>query len=231
MFNRCLFVATLACGLAACGTGNFGISGPEALRAKQVLAQNCIINRSSGDAVDTQRKITEDIIVYSVSYGEENWVSSDVSTRGLRDNIFYNLKTGKVVCGRRNWNDSGRVFERAEIQQPPAANLLHQRFRDIPSTRKLTVNWDGFEPIERRIDLAQGRNQNTFEIPIPAPDGPCIGTYKPTDRTRGTWVLTCQGGLIADGTYQALGSGKGARGQGEDNRGRKLTYTIGPAGS
>jgi len=58
----------------------------------------------------SQRKVGHDIVVNSIVYGRDGWVQLDVTSRNIRDNIYFNRYHRKVVCGARNWAEEGITF-------------------------------------------------------------------------------------------------------------------------
>lgn len=50
-------------------------------------------------------KITAQGKVVRLYESKDNWYKGTVIGQGVTDNIFYNDKDNRIVCGQKNWND------------------------------------------------------------------------------------------------------------------------------
>jgi len=102
-----LFILTIfAIILGGCQTGQSStLNGSIAQSYKELTARNCVIVRNgddSGPGYDP-KKISETINIYSIAEGNDNWHRVDVSTVGVRSNIYHNTSSGRFICGWKNW--------------------------------------------------------------------------------------------------------------------------------
>ncbi|MAX47517.1 MAG: hypothetical protein CMM78_04855 [Rhodospirillaceae bacterium] len=91
--------------------------------------------------------------------------------------------------------------------------------------REIEVEWAKFPgKIHGTVNLNSGkvfiRSDNGIE---------CAGTdLKQTSQTTGFWTIKCDDGTVAQGSYRALGPGKGSVGLGIDGEGNEIRYVIAP---
>ena len=103
----------------------------------------------------------------------------------------------------------------------------HKASASAGQRRAIAVEWQGISPlIAGEIVLQQGRGE--IALSLPNQQGDCSGSYFVTDKQRGTgaWSVSCGNGMSALGTFTAYGRDKGASGEGRDNQGREVRYTI-----
>ena len=62
---------------------------------------------------------------------------------------------------------------------------------------------------------------------LPEQLGVCKGTYLMTENHTGVWSIACNNGMSASGTLIAYGSGKGSSGEGLDEDGNPVKFTMG----
>lgn len=106
----------------------------------------------------------------------------------------------------------------------PATSARHE-------TRSLAIVWEGGErPIAGTIRLEQKGAQGAISFDLPGNAGTCSGTYQLGANQQGTWAVACSDGQTVSGKYEAFGDGRGSSGVGADNKGRKVTFTVGPRG-
>jgi hypothetical protein len=101
--------------LLLCGCNTTGLETPEASKAKDIVAQNCVV-RSARDAGDTGGRSTRPnnaISIFSIEYGEGGWERYDAATDGVRGMIYYNKNTKRVACGTDNWRRYNIDFVKA----------------------------------------------------------------------------------------------------------------------
>ena len=90
----------------------------------------------------------------------------------------------------------------------------------------ITIQWGNARPVTKEIHLEQkaGKRSAYFEDPVTGER--CDGSYNMTTDLTGTWAMSCPDGRSANGTFTAFGAGKGSEGEGRDNQGRVVKYTI-----
>ena len=93
--------------------------------------------------------------------------------------------------------------------------------------RAIAVEWEGVAPlIAGEVTLQQANGK--LALSLPNGQGECTGSYFVIDKQQrtGAWSVSCSNGLNALGTYTAHGRGKGASGEGRDNLGREVKYSV-----
>jgi len=94
--------------------------------------------------------------------------------------------------------------------------------------RSIAVQWTGIsELIAGEISIQQGKQNGRIKLTLPKARGLCDGTYAMTERRKGAWSIACTNGVSASGTMVAYGSGKGSSGEGQDDKGRTVKFTVG----
>lgn len=211
------FMALTVCAMAlsACQTTSGGLQSPEADIARRVAAGQCVI----GTEYSTGRtKIREDqVYVFSVNELHGDWQSADVAFRGVRDNIYFNLKNLAYACGTDAW----RRMAKKDPERYAGRGGAYTK-------RSLAVQWEGYADLfSGVIEQTGGSSGGKVSVVLPQNEGRCDGAYKVTDPPKGTWNIACTNGLKASGVFTAYGKGKGASGTGLDSEGRKVIYTMG----
>jgi len=105
--------------------------------ARRILAQHCVVGqvtqgwtskkiparegvvskRNDGIFVYFKHKIQADrVVVYSIKDLYDGWVAVDASTHRVRDNLYFNRKSGEFACTTSEWRHVGtdpmaRIFE------------------------------------------------------------------------------------------------------------------------
>jgi len=93
------------------------------------------------------------------------------------------------------------------------------------ATHLLDVQWEGMAgPLLGILEDDGESSSGGMVIEWPESDDACTGGYLFTARTSGKWKLVCPDNLRASGTFQA-GDGF-VNGEGFDNEGRAITYTV-----
>jgi hypothetical protein len=93
--------------------------------------------------------------------------------------------------------------------------------------RVIAIKWEGFDSlIIGKVILKANQSTANFEISLPQNIGQCTGISEITKSPIGIWTLACNNGLTATGTFEALGSGRGAVGKGIDSKGKFIEYKI-----
>ncbi|CAN0501646.1 unnamed protein product, partial [Laminaria digitata] len=91
---------------------------------------------------------------------------------------------------------------------------------------ELAFTWSKFDgPLMGSMD-----SQNPLDLKITLPQGlgSCEGFIELKDRAAntGTWFLKCTEGSSASGAFRGNGTGQGATGDGYDNDGNSVQFTI-----
>ena len=99
-------------------------------------------------------------------------------------------------------------------------------------SRPFAVQWTGIrELIAGEISIwrerRNGKRRGKIRLTMPKAGGNCDGSYELIDGPKGTWQISCDNGLTATGTLVAYGAGKGSGGEGTDNLGRVIKFTVG----
>ncbi len=112
MLSKFFGLAVAVVLLSACVST--GIKGEEADKYKVMLADKCFQAQwRDGDKVSgSKRKVRQEVVVFSIVKGKDNWKRIDISSEGVRDNIYHNTNSGEFVCGWRGWRakNLGGVF-------------------------------------------------------------------------------------------------------------------------
>lgn|GEM_PF-6703544 len=112
--RKSLVVVLLAASFAAAGCQAPAhvsqVSKKEQEFGKHFTAKNCRLETVRGNYLLYESKIGQDIVVNSIVYGRDGWVQLDVTSRNIRDNVYFNRYYRKVVCGARNWAKQGTTF-------------------------------------------------------------------------------------------------------------------------
>lgn len=95
-------------------------------------------------------------------------------------------------------------------------------------TRSIAVQWTGFsELIAGEISFRKNGQAGRIKLTLSKTLGQCSGTYRMTGQRSGTWSIACTNGMTASGLLETYGSGKGSSGEGEDNKGHSVKFTVG----
>jgi len=105
--------------LSACQTSSqTGLQGKLAQEYEELVASRCFVGKipDGSSVMKDLRKLDNGVIVYSIVEGKSFWRRVDVSSKGVRGNIYHNPMTGKFICGWRNWRQANMpdVFENVE---------------------------------------------------------------------------------------------------------------------
>lgn len=109
------------------------------------------------------------------------------------------------------------------------AVVSFSRSVDGKDVRSIAASWDGVGDLLSGEIAATDARAGNIQLTLPDELGHCAGRYDFRSTKSGSWSLTCNNGLAAAGKMVALGKGKGATGNGRDNQGRLVKFTIGPA--
>lgn len=93
--------------------------------------------------------------------------------------------------------------------------------------RSIAVQWEGVDgPIAGYVQITDEGKFEKIDLTLPRGLGQCTGKANYKQPNRGLWFVKCGDGLTASGAFFAHGSGKGASGDGYDNNGRDVKFTI-----
>ncbi|CCQ72415.1 exported protein of unknown function [Magnetospira sp. QH-2] len=210
---------------------------------KRAIATRCVIVHGVDNPAATKTKVDlSGISVRSVAYSERGWIRAEATTQGINGYVYMNPEANQVVCGQNEWERKNLPF--VKVTQTEFESRYGMPFggtssRSVDSSlapsggkgweeRPLAFSWDGFdELIAGTVRIKQNSKTGYASISLPNGEGICSGTYKIIDPPYGTWSLTCSNGLTAKGSLKAFGAGKGAAGEGEDSKNRKIKFTTG----
>ncbi len=85
--------------------------GYEARAYEHLVSSKCVILSNAGgtSGVQVKQKLKHEIIVHSIAEGKDNWRRIDISTDGIRSNVYHNTYSTEFVCGWRNWSKKNLV--------------------------------------------------------------------------------------------------------------------------
>lgn len=114
-------------------------------------------------------------------------------------------------------------------QASAVAALPAPRPSTLQLRNPLTGRWEGVA--DSMTGIAESTDDGTggtVSFALPGGNDTCKGTFLyAAGRTSGRWTAACTNELTASGTFESLGTNKGFRGTGTDNRGRLVSFTIG----
>ena len=94
--------------------------------------------------------------------------------------------------------------------------------------RSIAAQWEGMsELIAGEIRFQRTNRNGHIKLTLPKSLVECTGVYTMTAQRKGAWSIGCTDGMTASGTLTAYGRGKGSSGEGKDNKGRSVKFTIG----
>jgi len=93
--------------------------------------------------------------------------------------------------------------------------------------RPIAIQWEGKESLIAGEVEISSKGRGKISVSLPDKDASCSGTFAYTNRQAGIWTVACTSGEAASGTFKGRGSGKGSNGEGTDNNGRYVKFTIG----
>jgi hypothetical protein len=107
-------------------------------------------------------------------------------------------------------------------------SILPNKTKDVKLDRRpIALQWEGKESLIAGEIEVSSEGGGKISLSLPDNDVSCSGTFAYIDRPAGIWTVACTNGEAAAGTFKGLGSGKGSTGQGTDNNGRSVKFTIG----
>lgn len=96
--------------------------------------------------------------------------------------------------------------------------------------RPIAIQWDGVSDLIAGDLYYKSKKQNgRIKLTLPGSRGQCSGSYKIATRDSGVWSIACTEGMTASGTMVVYGAGNGSSGDGRDNNGRAVKFTVGGA--
>ncbi len=91
----------------------------------------------------------------------------------------------------------------------------------------MALNWEGlYDLLAGKIYFKRNEQSGPFSIDLLGGEEKCSGSYIFEPDLLGTWEFTCPDGVTASGTMKGYGFGKGGTAEGEDNKGRKIRFTV-----
>lgn len=97
-------LALTGCQTTSQQSGNAPGLPPQDVKIVQVLATNvCVIKRHNSPHIAAKKLEQDSLVINSIGDRENGWRAADVMQRGVRDNIYFNLSKGEVICGGINW--------------------------------------------------------------------------------------------------------------------------------
>lgn len=251
-FHSILLVMTLSGCITMGGVADH-VDPEEAQLVKRLTSELCKVNfQYQGEIVKTETVRASFVGVADIVdiSGDEGRLAT-VAVKGNEQSFSYNPVTAMAYCGNSSARKGGFVYydrvsetliERGGnpdiyIQRKAIydASLKAQEARTPQETRPrqsrvldatfpIRAQWEGVaETIYGSIREVRVGEEGTMVVTLPESLGICTGDYQYTGHNVGTWALACPNDLTATGTFK---SGKGAHGEGVDNKGRKITYTI-----
>ncbi len=97
-------------------------------------------------------------------------------------------------------------------------------------TRSIAVVWEGYPGVLTgavTVAYQDGYLSGRMTVVLVEDEEICNGRFWMTGNRAGRWRIDCTNEVSAEGHYVGMGAGKGARGEGDDNRGRKVQYILG----
>ena len=92
--------------------------------------------------------------------------------------------------------------------------------------RSIAMQWEGVDGVlSGNISIGQGNIQR-IELTLPQGRGNCVGKAEFREKPRGIWFVKCDNGLTASGSFLAHGAGRGSSGEGFDNDGKRVQFTV-----
>lgn len=92
--------------------------------------------------------------------------------------------------------------------------------------RPIAATWEGISgPIAGFIEFSDG-SQSNFRFTLPNGMGNCSGKATRKGNRQGIWFTKCDNGMSASGAYTSNGNKQGSSGEGYDNEGRTVKFTV-----
>jgi len=218
-----------------------GVDPVEGLLVQQLVEESCgeVIYRDASLTEMHRRKITAaDVAVIAIEDAPDGGRIAAIRVAG--DQAFsYHPRFGMVRCGEVITSDDfyqGYTHSSPLLIKHGGDPALYEKYdaarakREAQQTRlidasfRIHVLWEGFSgAIGGSFREIRDGGKGTLAIELPGVFEICTGEYQLTGDNVGTWNVSCPGGITASGTFR---SGKGAHGEGIDNKGRKVTYTL-----
>lgn len=132
----------------------------------------------------------------------------------------------RALMAMRGQNSRRQQASNTSTGTKPKSSLASDQ-QAVGQRRSIAVEWQGVAPlIAGEVVLQKATGE--LALSLPNRQGDCTGSYIVNDKREGTgvWSVSCSNGLSALGTFTAYGKGKGASGEGRDNQGREVKYTI-----
>jgi len=227
-----------------------GVDPIEGRLAQQLIQESCgrVVTVDENDKIVRRRRVaTDDIAVLVIKEttdgGRVVWfritpneyrilyhpryamIKCDVSSLAISDPSYQPSYThASPILIERGGDPTLYEYERVQRMEERDWQRTQHQARALDTTFPIHVQWEGIaKTLVGSIREVRVGSKGTMAIELPESLGVCTGEYAYTGHNAGTWGITCPNDLTASGTFR---SGKGAHGEGTDNSGRKITYTI-----
>jgi len=114
-----------------------------------------------------------------------------------------------------------------KVASPKTSAAISSPATPKTETRPVAVQWEGKAGLIAGEVEIPSRGAGKIRFTLSQSGGRCSGNFAYNKPGRGVWSAACSSGETASGTFQTLGSGRGATGEGTDNTGRSVKFTIG----
>lgn len=93
--------------------------------------------------------------------------------------------------------------------------------------RPVIVTWEGHDkPIAATLAFDPKAAVSRLEIMLPGEARACFGVAATAKDRTGTWSVQCPSGAFAAGTFRFLGPKQGSQGEGRDDKGARIAFTV-----
>jgi hypothetical protein len=143
----------------------------------------------------------------------------------------------KVVLSRLSVDGLGKAqgsgvhrFPDADIVTPQAATPSQPASATVSNTidiRRVVVLWDGRpSPLRGTLTIESSKNTSRLEIQLPGQTGTCLGVSALERDESGKWAVECPDGTTGHGAFRSTGRDGGFTGEGTDNKGARISFSI-----
>ena len=228
-----------------------GVDPVEGRLVQKLIAESCkqLLIKDEHDKIVSRLKVSaEGIAVLEINDLPDGGRAAWVRFLHTKKRFLYHPRFAMVECESKYWEGREAKYTHASAilierggdpslyeevrkqaeQKRQRAQQKRQRVqrqaRLLDATFPIRVKWDGMaEALIGSLREIRSGSNGTLAIELPKTLGICTGAYAYTGHNVGTWNVTCPNALTASGTFQ---SGNGAHGEGTDNSGRTVTYTV-----
>jgi hypothetical protein len=142
--------------------------------------------------------------------------------QGAQPPAFSGTDGSRQAPASSSGTSSATVSGQPSIQTPAAESLPAGQVR-----RAVALVWEGHAgPIEAGMVFDPHAATARLTVFLPGETRACIGiAHTATDNT-GEWSVQCPSGAYAGGRFRFLGQKQGSTGEGRDNKGAKVAFTV-----